>query len=360
MTSRERVTMLLNKQIPDRMGLYEHFWNEVFHDDGWLAQGYPRDNDAVQFFDFDLVNCGGWFDSSPILGRQELIEETDEWKVVRDGRGAVLKYWKNRSGVPEHVGFEITTPAIWSKYRDRLLELDRRRLGDIAAIKKNVENARQRGKFAIYGNLFAFELLRATLGDVNFLPALLEEPDWINDFCRVYLDHYKMHYDLLFKEAGLPDGMWLYEDWGFRNGLFCSPNTMKEMIIPWEKELVAFFKSYGLPVILHSCGDIRKAIPLIIDAGFDCLQPMEAKAGCNVLDIARTYGNKLSYMGNIDVVQLSTNDPAKVRDEIVPKLTELKRMRVPYFFHSDHSVPPSITYATYRQALELFHEHNRY
>lgn len=83
------------------------------------------------------------------------------------------------------------------------------------------------------------------------------------------------------------------------------------MIFPYEKAFVSFLKDYGLPVILHSCGDVRKVIPLIIDAGFDCLQPMEAKAGCNVTEIAKTYGRKISYMGNINVVPLSTNDPRR-------------------------------------------------
>jgi len=360
MTSRERVIMLLNKQIPDQMGLYEHFWGEVFQDDCWLAQGYPKDNDPVKFFDYDLVNCGGWFDTSPMLGRCDVIEETDEWKVTRDGRGAILKYWKNKSGCPEHIGFEITTRDIWKKYRDPLLTLNPQRLGNIQDIKNNLANARARGKFTVYGNIFVFELLRGTIGDENFLPALLEDPDWINDFCKVYLDHYIAHYSLLFREAGVPDGMWLYDDYGFRNGLFFSPKTMAEIIMPYEKALISFFKEYKLPVILHSCGDIRKAIPLAIEAGFDCLQPMEAKAGCNVIDIAKTYGNTLSYMGNIDVVELGTNDPAKIKDEIVPKLTAMKQMRIPYFFHSDHSVPPTVTYKTYQYALELFNQHKQY
>ncbi len=360
MTSRERVTMLLNKQIPDRMGLYEHFWGETMRDDGWIAQGYPKDNDPVKFFDFDLVNCGGWFDTSLVPGRDETIEETSEWRISRNGHGAIMKNWKAKSGCPEHIDFEVKTPEIWKQYRDRLLHLEPSRLGKIEDIKNNLAAAKERGKFSVYANIFIFESMRGTIGDVNFLPALLEEPEWIRDYCEVYLNHYKMHYEYLFREAGVPDGMWIYEDYGFTNGLFCSPATMKEMIMPYEKALVSFFKDYKLPVILHSCGDIRKAIPLAIDAGFDCLQPMEAKAGCNVIDIAKTYGNKLSYMGNIDVVALGTNDPVKVKEEIVPKLTAMKNMRIPYFFHSDHSVPPTINYKTYQYALELFRQNNRY
>ncbi len=372
MTSKERVTLLLKRQIPDRMGLYESFWPETLRD-YWPKQGYPEGYPKLNtqqwtsieakpeyYFNYDIFNCGGWFDSSFFPGKKDVIEETDQWQVTKDGNLSTFKYWKNKSGTPQHMGFEITTPEKWKQYKENIIYLNIQRLGDIEAIKADIVNARLKDKFVVFGNLFIFELMRGIIGDENFLPALLLESEWIKDFCQTYLDMFKIHYEYLFKEAGLPDGMFIYEDFGFTNGLFCSPQTMKELVMPYEKQLVSFFHDYGLPVILHSCGDIRKAIPLIIDAGFDCLQPMEAKAGCNVVDIAKEYGTKISYMGNINVVPLSTNDKKKVEQEIVPKIKQLNKMRMPYFFHSDHSIPPDITLDTYKFALKLYYEYGRY
>jgi uroporphyrinogen decarboxylase len=79
-----------------------------------------------------------------------------------------------------------------------------------------------------------------------------------------------------------------------------------------------------------------------------------------VVEIAKTYGTQLAYMGNINVVALNTNDRSKVEAEIVPKLTKLKEMRIPYIFHSDHSLPPTISMDTYEYALQLFREYGRY
>jgi uroporphyrinogen decarboxylase len=359
MTSYERVKTLLNKEIPDRMGLFEHFWPETLRD-YWPKQGYPEGEKPEIYFNYDILLCGGWFNTEPFMGRREILKETDEWWIIKDGRGATLKFWKNKSGTPEHISFEVTTPEKWKEYREPLLEVNEERLGDLEEIKNALKIAREKKKFAMFGNMFVFELMRATIGDQNFLPALLLDPEWIKDFCQVYLDHYIRHYEILFQKVGLPDGFFLYEDFGYSNGPFCSPKTYEELIFPYEKAFVSFLKDYGLPVILHSCGDIRKVIPLIIDAGFDCLQPMEAKAGCDVIEIAKIYGRKISYMGNINVVPLSTNDPEKVREEIVPKLRELKRMRIPYFFHSDHSIPPTINLETYKYALQLFYENCYY
>jgi len=353
MNSKERVEILLNKEISDRMGLFEHFWGETLTE--WARkEDYPEFKNPCYFFDFDIAPCGGWINTQPFIGRREVIKETEEWEIVKDGRGATLKLWKNKSGTPEHIGFEVTERKIWETYKEPLFEVDERRFGDIEKIKENIKKAREKNKFVVFGDLFVFELLRATIGDTNFLPALLLEPEWIHDFCQTYTDFFIKHYEKLFQRTGLPDGFFIYEDFGYHKGLFCSPKTLSEMIMPYEKKFVSFLKDYNLPVLLHSCGNILEAIPLIINAGFDCLQPMEAKAGCDVVEIAKTYGNRIAYMGNINVVVLNTNDEEKIRGEIEYKVNSLKEMKIPYFFHSDHSIPPSVKFKTYSCALEIF------
>ena len=358
MTSRERVAALLRRELPDRMGLYEHFWPETLRD-YWPEEGYPQDAHPVELFDFDLRCAGPWVDTTPFRGEPEVLEETEEWRVTRDGRGATMKLWKNKSGTPQHLGFTVTDPTTWQPYKEALQVTDRERLG-VEQAKADLEKARAENRFAFYGNMILVEQLRAMLGDLVWLPAVLLQQEWIHDFNRTYLDFYKRHYALLFAEAGLPDGMFLYDDLAFSNGPFFSPQVGEELFLPYFRELVGFFHDYGLPVILHTCGDVRKLVPMIIEAGFDCLQPMGAKAGNNVLEFAAEYGDKISYMGNMDVTVLNTNDRARVNEEVVNKLEGLKRLRIPYFFHSDHSLPPDVRFATYQYALELFHQHATY
>lgn len=72
----------------------------------------------------------------PIPGVLEVIEESDKWQVTRDGAGASLKFWKHKSGTPEHIDFKMTSREIWEKdYRHHLLKVDKRRL-DIENAKK--------------------------------------------------------------------------------------------------------------------------------------------------------------------------------------------------------------------------------
>ena len=114
MDSAERVKILLEKQIPDRMGLYEHFWPETLKE-YWPEQGYPVNAESARYFGYDLINCGGWFNTESFPGTKEIVEETEEWRVTVDGSGAKLKHWKNKSGTPEHIDFEVTNPEKWKK-----------------------------------------------------------------------------------------------------------------------------------------------------------------------------------------------------------------------------------------------------
>jgi len=361
MTSKERIRRLIvDKEPADRVGLYYHYWPETRRD-YWVNEGYP-DPEVVptDFFGYDIVETWAVNDAGPLRGQDGMVEETDEWKVWRDGFGASLKTWKRKSGTPEHMDFAIKTREDWDRVKGSLLELDPGRV-NVAESQRVLEVGRRDQRFTCFGHQFCIELMRATIGDMVMLPSLLLEPEWIHDMLRVWTDFFKRHYVYVFDTIGRPDGMWIYEDLGFTNGLFASPATIRELMLPYYKELIHLYKhDYGLPVLIHSCGDIRKAVPLMIEAGWDCLQPMEAKAGVDVLELADTYGNALSYMGNINVQVLNTNDKAKVRAEVQRKMGGMIERRMPYILHSDHSIPPDVRMETYRYMLELHAEHGAY
>jgi len=96
-------------------------------------------------------------------------------------------------------------------------------------------------------------------------------------------------------------------------------------------------------------------IELLIEAGVDCLQPLEAKAGMNLAELKVKYGDRLAFMGNVDVMVLRTNDSGAIRREVMSKL-EAGTRGGGYVFHSDHSIPPEITLESYRFCQELVDE----
>ena len=45
---------------------------------------------------------------------------------------------------------------------------------------------------------------------------------------------------------------------------------------------------------------------------------------------------------------------------ILPKLKSIRENRIPYVFHSDHSIPRTVTLGTYTSALDIFWKGCRY
>ena len=368
MTSKENIVKLLTHNNPERIGIFDHWWPETLTE--WVENGYPTTVDdngntvpeaPEKVFDYDLIPIGGaWFNSQPIYDFKEIVEETDEWFVEKNGAGASYKFWKHKSGTPEHVSFEMSDFSIWEKnYKPHMLELNPKRV-DLKEIVKNKEYVSKNDKFGFYNNIFVFEWLRNALGDVCMYESMLLEPEWIEDITNTLFEMYKKHYTYIYENVGKPDAMWLYEDMGYNKGLLCSPNSMRKLIYPMFKKMTGWFKENGLDTMLHSCGNITEGIDDFIESGFISLNPMEVKAGCNVVEYAKKYKDKLAFSGGMDIRIMETNDKDIIKKDIVRLCTEMKSMNAMWIFGSDHSISPRVNYDTYRFILDTVRENMYY
>lgn len=388
-TSREAINGLLSGLQVERVGLTESIWNDtlllwvqegypvrrVFKQKGWMrwykedgqwdeaeADGeYEEPAPPWEVFGYDMVGVGPWFDAFPLRDFEEIIGETDEWEIRLNGAGAALKYWKHKMGTPEHMDFRMVTRDIWERdYRPFVLGLDPARV-NVPETRQNFLDAHRTGVWTHFGHLFVWELMRQSMGDVTLYESLLTDPGWIHDYNRVYTDFFKLHFDYMFEQVGMPDGIWIYEDLGYKNGLFASPKVLRSLIFPYYQELVAYFHGKGLPVILHSCGSQAQALPLIVEAGFDGLNPMERKAMNNEpFTFAEQYGDKLLFVGGLDARVLETNDRDIIHREVTGYIEGMKARRARLVFASDHSISPNVHYDSYRYALDVYREHMRY
>jgi uroporphyrinogen decarboxylase len=158
----------------------------------------------------------------------------------------------------------------------------------------------------------------------------------------------------------VPDGVWIYEDLGYRNGLYCSPAILEELIFPYYAEMVDFFHGYNLPVVLHACGNISEALPIIVVAGFDALNPMEVKAGCDALAFAEPYAENLAFIGGLDARILESGDQNLIRRGVTNLMEGMKERGARFVFGSDHSVSTNVTFAFMKFACEVYREHMYY
>lgn len=371
-TSREIIRALLTDEKPIRVGLREvNIWPDTIR--RWIQQGYPTQEivaangdtrrepvNWVDHFGYDMVQVGGWFNNLPLPDYEEVLEETEEWIIVRNGAGATFKRWKHKSGAPEHIDFRMTSREVWERdYRQHLLTIDRSRI-DIEGARQELQRRREQELWTFYGHMFIWETMRQMMGDLSMYISLATDPEWIHDFNRVYTDFYKAHFRVLIEEAGIPDSIRLCEDLAYNKGLFCSPDMLAELFLPYYKEIVDFFHGYGLLVEFHTDGNITQALPLIVEAGFDILNPLERKAGCDPIHLAREYGDHLAFIGGLDVRVLEAGDRRLIRQEVTALIEGMKACGARYVFGSDHSISPLVEYDDYLYALDVYREHMMY
>jgi len=345
------------------MGLRENIWRQTL--DQWVEESYPTDTngkpvDPITHFNHDWANAGGGFDHWPIRGYREVVEETDEWHTLRNGSGAELKYWKRKAGTPEHIHFNMTSRKIWEEqYRPYLLSLDPERL-NIASTRKALGVRRKEKKWAMFGSMFVFEHLRQSLGDVCMYESFALDPEWIRDYCTVLTDFFITHFRETIEQAGRPDGVRICEDMGYKGSLLCSPASLAELVFPSYKRIVDFFHSYDIPVVLHSCGYVEEALPLILDAGFDALDPMERAAGCDPIGFAELTEGKLVLVGGFDKRILESGDREAIRKEVIEILDYMRKNKVPYIFSTDHSISTNVKYSDYQYMVDVYRENMYY
>ena len=99
----------------------------------------------------------------------------------------------------------------------------------------------------------------------------------------------------------------------------------KELIQPGHKKTFDFCHSLDLPVIVHSCGYVAPLVPGLIEAGMDCLQAMEVKAGMDLLQLHRDFGDRIAFCGGMDTRNLLTNDLNAMMTELDEKIPVVKK-----------------------------------
>jgi len=67
----------------------------------------------------------------------------------------------------------------------------------------------------------------------------------------------------------------------------------------------------------------------------------------------------MAYMGGIDVRLMSLEDPRPLEKEIREKVTAAKEGGG-YVYHSDHSVPNTVSFAQYKRVMELVSKYGGY
>jgi len=112
------------------------------------------------------------------------------------------------------------------------------------------------------------------------------------------------------------------DDWGQQHGLLIDPELWRSIFKKRLKKLYDAVHDAGLPVSIHSCGDITEIIPDLIEMGVNMITPLQAEA----LDfnfLKKEYGKYLTFWGGVSTQQTM---PYGTPDEVRAEIRDLKRI----------------------------------
>ena len=224
-----------------------------------------------------------------------------------------------------------------------------------AAIKTAQEDTTGRYKLCHFWYLF-YERLWSFRGMENALVDLALEKDKVHRLFQELCGFYIGIIDRVHKETNC-DGVYVTDDLGSQQDLMFSPEIFREMFLPYYKKIADTCHKNGLHFWLHSCGNIEKILPDLIEIGVDVIHPIQ-KFAMNEEETAKKYKGKICFMCGMDVQNVMPfGTPKEVRSEVNRLVNTFKLDSGRVIFSMGNGVTPNIPienlYALYDEVYRL-------
>ena len=137
----------------------------------------------------------------------------------------------------------------------------------------------------------------------TFLMDLTLRPELAQAIIKHVTDYYLAHNERTFEAGrGLVDAFMLGDDFGTQDGLLVGAECWREFFAPGLREFAAQARSYGLTVMMHSCGAVRELIDDFVELGVEVLNPVQVRAaGMAIEGLKRDFGDRIAFYGGIDI-----------------------------------------------------------
>lgn len=176
----------------------------------------------------------------------------------------------------------------------------------IRALCARVRDTTDRAVFFNDASLQAMLGIGAFQGIAIFPMLCLTEPDYVHELHEIVTRRAEVNIARLMPEIApyIDVAMLAADDWGTQQGLFASPRVFRELFLPYYRRINEAMCRYapGVKRFLHSCGAIYDLIDLIVEAGFEVLNPVQWTAGGHSFGEwkAKTHGRIALWGGGID------------------------------------------------------------
>ena len=141
-------------------------------------------------------------------------------------------------------------------------------------------------------------------------------------------------------------------DYGHNKGPFVSPDVFRRAIFPVLSKLVSLVHEAGFPLVLHSCGNNRLIMDMIVDAGIDVYQSIQPEEKPE--ELKELYGDRIALWGGVPAATLVSGTVEETRKQTRWALENLSPGGG-FVCATSHSVMPGAKYDNYMAMLEETH-----
>ena len=367
MDSRCIVENAIRRKPLDRIPRYDSFWEDTLI--SWREQGMLPDSDPVDFFDFDIRMM--YIDTSMRL-EQKILRQCSDYVTYKDRCGYTVRKILNKSRSLEFSDHVTKDKETWNILRKRFdfNPNDRSRL-DVSSYFMHMneyptwpeaqqlyEELRLSRKYICFCAYGPWEGTWRHRGYSALLMDLVDDPKWVRDMAQAHNDLLIAFLSHAIVLGMKPDAMFLVDDLAGTRGPLFSPDCWRTIFKPIYTTVGDFLHRNGISFWLHCCGNCEAFLRDFVDCGLQVIQPLEARAGMDVCRLKSIYGADLTFWGNIDVTAMSAsreNCRAEIREKIL-----CAKQGGGYMYHSDHSVPPEVTFERYQWIMELVNKYGSY
>jgi len=176
----------------------------------------------------------------------------------------------------------------------------------------------------------------------TFLMDLALKPELAKAIIERVTDHYLAHNERVFEAArGLVDAFLMGDDFGTQNGLLVGLESWREFFAPSLRRFAQQAHSYGLTVMLHSCGAVRELVDDLAELGIDVLNPVQVRAdGMEIGALKRDFGSRIAFYGGIDIQQTLPRGSVREVEAEVRRTVNVLGQGGGYLLCPTHNIQP--------------------
>lgn len=363
MNHRQRFAATMHYQPRDRVPLFDfNYWDETL--EVWHTQGLPAGVTKASIheffgldFDFSRVTFATGTEMGLLPRFEELVlEDRADEQIVQQADGVRVLRKKHHASIPLHVGHLLEDRESWERhYKPRLDPSHPDRMPpDLAARVAAWQNP-EHGELAVpwVGGLYGW--LRDWMGVEKLSYVMYDDRPWFEEMVGTVADCIYGTLERLLSAGARVDACAFWEDMCYNAGPLMSPRLFKQILVPQYRRITDLLHRYGVDLIWVDCdGKIEKLLPLWLEAGINCMFPIEVGTwGGDPVAYRREYGRDLRLMGGFDkrILAGPREGIAREIERLAPLVEEGG-----YIPFCDHLVPPDVPLAHYQFYLEIAHK----